>query len=310
LSGSPVKKLPDDLWAQMHLLYPDDFRSYWRFTKRYVYTDEGVWGVELKEARSDRNASDDLKDLQFVRNQKDVLKDLPEAIPQLVPVTLEGPQLKAYQEMNGGFVTTLEGGKRIEAPIVLSQLIRLQQFTSNLINVGGEDVSAKADALVQLLDARSFEFPALVWTNWVPGAEALLKRLKKVAPELRIEWIHGASGKKEEEHNEQTFLDYKAGKIHVLVLALPVGKFGHNLQNTKTVVYYDKTWMGDDFIQSMHRVIRIGLEHRPVVITLKAINTTDEMIELNIAGKLPSISQISHADLAAMLRALTGKENG
>jgi hypothetical protein len=54
-------------------------------------------------------------------------------------------------------------------------------------------------------------------------------------------------------------------------------------------------------------VKRIGLDHKPVIVTLKAINTTDEMIEQNLAGKLPSISSISNSDLASMLRALTGE---
>lgn len=316
LSGSPAKKDTSDLWAQAHLAEPESFRSFWRFAKRYCYIDETVWGTTINGSKQNMDVVDDLKDLMFVRNQKDVLKDLPEAIPQLVPITLAPAQLKAYREMASGFITTLESGEKVEATIVLSQLIRLQQITSNLVNVAGEnvftaldepnDVSAKADALQAMLDARQFSLPAIVWTNWVPGARCLLNRLRKVAPELRIEWIHGASGKKEEEHNEQTFLDYKANKVDVLILAMPVGKFGHNLQNTHTVVYYDKTWQGDDFVQSMHRVIRIGLDHRPVIITLKATNTTDEMIEDNIGGKLPALSRISNADLAARLRILTG----
>lgn len=320
LSGSPAKKDYSDLWAQMHLTEPESFRSFWRFAKRYCYLDETVWGTTISGSKQNLNPADDLKDLVLVRNQKDVLKDLPDAIPQLVPITLTPAQLKAYREMAGSFITKLESGDIIQAPIVLSQLIRLQQITSNLINLSGpsdepkkgtkyvdpNDVSAKADAVQSMLEARTFEFPALIWTNWVPGAEALLKRLRSTAPELRVEWIHGASGKKEEEHNEQTFTDYKAGKIDVLILALPVGKFGHNLQMTKTVLYYDKTWIGDDFVQSMHRVLRIGLQHRPLVITLKATNTTDEMIEENIAGKLIPISKLSNADLAARLRVLTG----
>lgn len=308
LSGSPTTRYPDDLWAQMHLLYPEAFRSYWRFAKRYCYTEFNKWsgGETITGTREDRDPADDLKDLMFVKNQKDVLSELPEEIPVLVPVTLTKAQQKAYHEMNEEWITKLESGEKVEAKIVLSQMIRLQQITSNLVNIDGPDESAKADAVADMLEARSFAFPALIWTNWVPGAEALLKRLRKAEPDLRIEWIHGAEGKKGEEYNERTFLDYKAGKVDILILAMPVGKFGHNLQNTHTVIYYDKTWNADDFVQSMHRVKRIGLDHRPVVMTLKAEGTVDEMVEENLAGKLLPISKISQSDLASMLRTLTG----
>jgi SNF2 family DNA or RNA helicase len=314
LSGSPSTRYKDDLWAQMKLLYPEDFRSYWRFAERFCVTEQNPWsgGQVITDDREDRDTKEDLRDLQFVRNQKDVLKDLPEEIPVLVPVELTSDQRKAYQEMSSKFVAELESGEKVWASkgrnqIVLSQLIRLQQITSNLINLGGADESIKANALLDMLEARSFEFPAIVWVNWVPGAQALLKRIRSQHPDLRSDWIHGAESKRDEVHNEVTFQDYKAGKIDVLILALTVGRFGHNLQNTRTVIYYDKQWDADAFVQSLHRVKRIGLDHKPVIVTLKAINTTDEMIEQNLAGKLPSISSISNSDLASMLRALTGE---
>lgn len=326
LSGSPATRFKDDLWAQMHLLYPEDFRSYWRFARRFCVVESNDWSMAtIIDDRKDRDTKEDLNDLQFVRNQKDVLKDLPEEIPVLVPVELLPAQRKAYEEMNDKFVTELESGKKVKASIVLSQLIRLQQITSNLINLTGpsdepkkgtkyvdpNDISAKADTLVDMIEAGSIEFPALVWVNWVPGAKALYRRLCRVREgNLRVEWIHGAESKKDERHNEEAFLDYKANEVDILVLAIPVGKFGQNLQNTRTVVYYDKTWQADDFVQSMKRVKRIGLDHRPVVITLKALNTTDEMIEQNLAGKLPPISSISNDDLASMLRSLTGEAPG
>jgi hypothetical protein len=209
--------------------------------------------------------------------------------------------------MNDNFVTTLDNGEVVKSAIVLSKLMRLQQITSNLINIGGQDISAKADALVDMVEARAFEFPALVWVNWVPGARALALRLSAAAPDLVVGYVKGAESDADHEENAKTLDLYKAGKIDILVLSIPVGKFGQNLQITKTVVWYDKTWMADDFVQGMRRVKRIGLDHRPLVITLKAQNTVDEMVEQNLVGKLPSIAQISQSDLAEMLRNLTGK---
>jgi SNF2 family DNA or RNA helicase len=325
LSGYPVTKYADDLWAQLHLQDPRGFNSYWRFTNRVCYVTQDVWGTEVTGTRQNVDIIGNLKDVMFVRNQKDVLDQLPEEIPQLIEVELRPKQLKAYDEMATDFITTLESGREIKAPIVLSQLIRLQQITSNLVNIAGpgdepkkgtkyidpNDESIKADVIVELYETRAFDTPTIIWTQWLPGADALWRRLSESARKHkddrhRIEWIHGATSKRDDADNEEKFEAYKAGNIDILILAMPVGKMGHNLQMTHTVIYHDKTWFADDYVQSMRRVKRMGLDHRPVVITIKAVGTVDQLVEDNLSGKFPGISKVSNDDLATMLRHLRG----
>lgn len=310
LSGSPTTRYADDLWSQLHLQDPKGFSSYWRFAQRYCYVEQDVWGTKITGTRQNVDLRGDLADVMFVRNQQEVLSQLPEEIPQLVEVALNPKQLKAYREMEDDFITKLESGEEVKATIVLSQLIRLQEIASNLNNIGGEDDSAKADALVEMVEARSFEMPALVWTNWVPGARALTARLKQLKLDsgyLRVEWIHGAGTPREDRENEEKFEAYKRGEVDILILSIAVGKFGHTLTTTRTIVWHDLTWNADDFLQANHRVRRIGLDHRPLVIRLKAAGTVDELLEMNLFGKMKSISQVGSAELAAMLRNLTGK---
>lgn len=306
LSGYPVTRYADDLWAQLFLQDPKGFRSYWRFTNRVCYVEQDVWGTKVTGTRQNVDIIGDLADVMFVRNQKDVLSQLPEEIHELIEVELLPKQLKAYEEMENNFITTLEDGREVKTTIVISQMLRLQEITGNLANIGGVDESAKADAIVDLYEASGFDTPALIWTQWLPGAAALYKRLTKVSKDRRIEWIHGATSKREEADNEEKFEAYKRGDIDILILAMPVGKMGHNLQNTRTVIYHDKTWNGDDYVQSMKRVKRMGLEHRPVVFTIKAIGTVDQLVEDNLSGKFVGISKVANDDLAAMLRHLRG----
>lgn len=311
LSGSPVTRYYDDLWAQLHLIDPAGFHSYWRFTNRYCYVVQDVWGSQITGSRLNLNIRDDLKDVVFIRNQEEVLPDLPEEIPMLVEVALAGKQLKAYDEMATDFCTRLDSGKEIKADYIIGQLTRLQQITSNLVNLpGGTDESAKADALLAMIEARSFEFPAIVWTHWKPGAHALTTRIstwsQKHKDRIRVEWIHGAETELEDRDNEEIFENYKAGGIDILVLSIDVGKFGHNLQNTRTAAYIDKTFDADAYVQSMKRIKRIGLDHSPVVITFKDPRTVDQLVEDNLSGKFPGIAGITASNLAAMLRHLRG----
>lgn len=311
LSGSPVTRYYDDLWTQLHLANPRGFAAYWRFTNRFCYVVQDVWGTQISGNRTNVDIADDLKDVVFIRNQEDVLPDLPEEIPKLVEVDLTPKQLKAYDEMAEKFCTTLDSGDEIKTDYIIAQLTRLQQITSNLINLpGGTDESAKTDALVAMTEARSYAFPAIVWTHWVPGARVLWQRLSKLSNkkdgQITVEWIHGAETEAEERDNEEKFEAYMAGNIDILILSLDVGKFGHNLQITRTAIYMDKTWDADAYVQSMKRVKRIGLDHRPVVITLKDPRTVDQLVEDNLSGKFPGIARITNANLASMLRHLRG----
>lgn len=301
LSGFPVSRYVDDLWAQLHLIDPTAFRSYWRFTTRYCWLEETNWGTNIIGSREDRNIQNDFRDVMFVRHQKDVLPELPEYLVEEVLVELSPSQKKAHEELRRSFVTLLESGEEVSAEIKLTQLMKMQQITSSLANLtdSGEGPSSKHDAIVEMLEAESFELPAIVWTHWRPGAQALYNRLKKL-PHLRVALALGG----DQEGNESKLKAFADGQIDLLILSLQVGKFGLTLTNAKTVIYLDKTFNADDYVQSRQRVQRIGLDHRPLMITLKSPKTVDQLVEDNLAGKMQSISQVTNADLADLLRGL------
>lgn len=312
LSGSPITRHPSDLWAQFHLIDPKAFRSFWRFTNRYCVVDETVWGKQIVGS-SERDIQSDFRDLLFVRHQEQVLPDLPDMIFQNITVELTKQQRTLYNEMEKEFIAVLSETEEIDAPTKLTQLLRLQQITSSVANISDEpthDSSAKHDALMTLLDAEDIEFPLLIWTHWSPGARALSRRLDKSG--YRSSLIQGDMN---DTARREAFAGFRGSKdrtdsanTDVLILSLGVGKFGHTLNRTKTVVYLDKTWNADDYIQSLHRVKRIGLTHSPRVITISARGTVDDLVEENLAGKMAPISQVTNADLVKLLRSLRSEE--
>lgn len=304
LSGSPITRHPDDLWSQFHLIDPRAFPSYWRFTKRFCSVSKNIWAPNKTnvDGANDRDFHRDFGDLLFVKNQEQVLPDLPEMrIEPPLNISMTALQEKIYNDMLKKFLSVLDTGEELTAMAKLAQLTRLQQITSNPCNFGDKwpDTSGKHLALLEQLEAESLEFPLLIWTHWRPGAEALYNKLRHL--KYNVEMISG--GMDVQEVNDK-FEDYKTGKTDILILSLGVGKFGHTLINTRTVVYMDKTWNADDFVQSLFRVKRIGLTHSPRVISLTCPGTIDDMIEDNLAGKFVSIAHITNGDLGKMLRML------
>lgn len=314
LSGAPATRNNSDLWQQFNIQEPDYFSSFWRFTNETCVVVRTPWSQgEIVGSRRDISIRDEFPEIMYVRNQEEVLPDLPDYIFQDVPLELTKKQRKAHDEILDVWIHELEENrsKRVEVTAVIAMLTRLQQVTSNLYNLettGTEwpDESTKADFVEETLDIGEVEWPVLIWTHHRPGAKALLTRLQKKAKKKdsalykkRVELVYGGM-----KNSDELIEDYKAGKIDVLVLGIQVGKYGHTLVNTRTVVTYDKTWDSDAWFQMLHRVRRNGLNHRPLVLNPRCVGSIDTFVEMNLAGKLPAMASITGSDLAKVLRSL------
>ena len=321
LSGSPITRHPSDLWSQFNLIEQRAFPSFWRFTRRWCAVEETQWGTQITGSAG-RNLREDFQDILFVKNQEEVLPDLPDMLFEHinVDIRMEPRQHRAYVSMAKQYVAQLEEEPEaiVDATSRLAQLIRLQQIASNVINLStsGEgkwvDSSAKANVLQDMIEGEAIEYPALIWTHWRPGAQALEARLQNAVSTVngyKVGLVHG--GISDEEERTELFRRYKGANnafsdadIDLLILSLGVGKFGLSMQQSRTIVYMDKSWFADDWVQSLFRVRRIGLTHTPRVISLVCPGTIDEMVEDNLAGKAVDISHITNGNLAKMLKAL------
>jgi SNF2 family DNA or RNA helicase len=294
LSGSPTTRYADDLWAQLHIIWPRAFPSYWRFAERYTVVEDNIWsgGRSVVGARSGRDAASENSDLVIVVNQEDVL-DLPEYLFETIDCEMVPPQAKAYRDMEKLFIAELGDGSELVAANEVARLMRLQQIASCWDGLA----SGKHDVLVDRI--KSYEPPYLVWTHWREGAATLTYRLQKAG--LRAVHVAGDTTTRD---RDAIIEGFKAGEHDTLVLSLGVGKFGLTMTGVKTVFWVDKSWNADDYFQALHRVRRIGLKHSPVSVTLRCPGTVDELVEDNLEGKLGGISRLTQSSLATLLKGL------
>lgn len=321
LSGAPASKDNSEIWAQFNLIEPDYFTSFWAFAKEFCVVVQTPWSQgEIQGSRRGIHIRSEFPELMFVRNQEEVFEDLPEYIYQDVELELTKRQQRAHDDLMVQWFHELEENrdKRVDVSAVIAQLTRLMQVTSSLYNLkttGKEwpDESAKADYICEELDNGELDLPALIWVHHRPGAAALFERLKKRAKEKklgsalygkRVEMVIGGT-----KGADEIIEAYKAGEVDVLLLGITVGRFGHSLAMSKTIIYFDKTWDADAYFQSMHRAAGArgkltGYHHRPRLISLRCRGTIDDYVELNLAGKLPTIADMTGADLIKLLRGL------
>lgn len=279
LSGSPVAKFLDDMWMQLNIIDPARFRSYWKFVDKYCIQETNYWGTSVVGNRE--NAADeikrDLSDVYFARTLDEVL-DIPEWIFDSIKIPMGISQYKLYEQMENEFIADLPEGDQILSPNALSQMIRLIQFASNPVLIGGPDDGVKWKMVDEILEFE--EKPAIIWTQFIHTAERLYKDLKaKYRTGLLI-------GEVSNDERQKVVNDFQEGNIDVLVAHPAVGKFGLTLTRARTAIYLERSFNGDDYYQSLYRIRRIGTTQPPHVIHMISVrpgsstgNTIDQVID-------------------------------
>ncbi len=296
LSGAPITRYYDDMWAQLRSFAPRRFRSYWRFVERYCLTEQNQFGTSVVANRN--GAADmlktDLADIYFSRRQEDVL-DLPQFLFEDVEVAMSRQQTGPYAEMETTFIAHLSEipGDMVLAPNVLSQLTRLIQLASSPALVGGQPCSAKMDYVLEAVVGDLVPKPLIVWTNFIDTARILTNKL--AAANVRVAMLVGSTPADE---RQQVVERFQAGELDVIVAHPGVGKFGLTLTRGRTAIYMERGYSGDDYYQSLHRIRRIGTKESPYVVHLLACRhdgtpTIDHVINRVLRRRFENVQELT-----------------
>lgn len=300
LSGSPISRYADDLWAQFNLMCPTYFSSYWRFVKEYCYIEDTQWGTQVIGTKTNIDLPTEFRDLMFVRNHAQVMPNLPKPLFETIQCPLAPDQRKMYEDLKTEFIHELESGEKVQVSTILAQLTRLQQVVSNPVNLGSfiPYPSSKENTLLDLLKNKLIKLPCIIWVQYRESAVSLYNRIHNDKDiETTTALVLGDT-----DNREKTLNDFKTDNLGILIMSLGVGRFGLTLTNAQTMVYYDRTFDADGYLQSLARVNgRIGLDHPCSVIILHAPDTTDGLIAKNLNGKLDSISRVTNSEWVRLL---------
>lgn len=265
LSGNPASRFYDDLWHQLHIVDRKRFSSYWRFAGMYCEIETTQWGSSIVANKREawQMILQDCEDILFARSQDDVL-DLPPWLFDEYYVAMSEEQYSPYRQMEDEFFAVLpETEDIVLAANVLAQLTRLIQLASNPALIGGGSISCKMDAIMELLEFE--KFPVVIWTTFVETANLLREALTKKGHTVGI-----LTGQTKKEDRDAIVNKFQSGSLDIIVAHPGVGKFGLDLTRARTAIYMERSFNGDDYYQSVHRVRRIGTTESPHVIHLIA----------------------------------------
>lgn len=295
LTGTPVMNRPDELWAQLNWLYPNKksrldagmkyhfhklLNSYWRFYKRFLeYEVDDYLGYHTVKGTRHEDELRELLDPFYMRRLKrNVLTELPSKQYQTYYVDLHPKQRRAYDDMRKSLIAWI-GEKEdspIVAPVVIAQLVRLQQFALAFGQVNDDnkmlldEPSTKLDMLMEILeDAPDKQF--VVFSTSKQMVDLAEARMKKVdIPVAKI------TGDIKSHLRSKVIKEFREGERRVFIATIGAGGTGLNLQNADTAIFLDRDWSPANNLQAEDRIHRIGQESESVhIIDIMAKDTID-----------------------------------
>jgi len=241
LSGNPISRFADDLWAQLHLLYPKLYPSYWRFAEKYCYVHQDQWGVHVV---GNRVSVEELRSLPGLLWSEKIY-ELPfpdlEFVEYRIAIDADTRNLcrQAYKNLVLGKYCMTNA---------VSAMVRINQTLSDPRLLGLDLPTHKINFLQDYY--ANLEKPVVVFTNFrqdlevrtalIPGRKTYLTG--DVPPQER-----------------QAIIDaINAGEFDIAFFTPGVGRFGFSLPNVPNILFWDLPLIYDHFYQAVYRARRVN----------------------------------------------------
>jgi SNF2 family DNA or RNA helicase len=301
LTGTPVANRPYDIWAQIKFLdlgksLGNDFQS---FQGDFDLNNELA---NDKEAR-DRfeNALSEIQDkistFSVRENKNSEFIHLPDKEIKTVFTDWEPIQHDLYSQYRDSLrANIVKAGLPAEddAEDIIKRLLRLVQIASNpkLVDESYQSVPGKWPYLLELLEEikRNGE-KAIVWTVFTENADWIAKRL----PEYNPVKIHGKLSMEERSKAVRKFLSDNDCKA--LIATPGAAKEGLTLTVANHVIFYDRGFSLDDYLQAQDRIHRVSQTKTCYVYNLLMNDSIDTWIDTLLHAKRMA-AQLTQGDIS------------
>lgn len=289
MTGTPVANRPYDIWAQVFFL------------------DAGEsLGADFNEFKKNTDLSNDLnvddeKRMLFQDAVSDIYKKIAHfsvretkkscgiELPQKEYVTIFAQFAENQFEIYRKVIEDLEIEVKKEGEynidddsVALKRLLRLLQIASNprLIDERYVEISGKEEQLERLLqEIQSREEKCIVWSNYIENIEYFGKKYAEYNPRK----IHGSMTIEERNRSVELFKNDETCKV---LFATPqAAKEGLTLTVANHVIFYDRGFNLDDYLQAQDRIHRISQKKKCYVYNIMVEGSIDEWIDRLLEAK-------------------------
>ncbi len=300
MSGTPVSNRPHDIWSQIKFLdqgesLGHDFQTFKRsvaLSNDLSDVEDGQRALEMQLHRIFNSISG-----FSVRETKATAEiQLPEKVVHSVATEWEPRQHDLYRQVRESLrAIVVQDGQLIadESEVVLKRLLRLVQVASNpnLIDASYQLEPGKLEALLELVSSVVKEGnKCIIWTSFVDNVEWLARILRRHNPQV----VHGRLDTREQTAAIHNFRNELSAKVFI---ATPgSAKEGLTLTVANHVIFYDRLFSLDDYLQAQDRIHRISQDRTCHVHNLIMRDSIDEWVEGLLHSKQVA-AQLAQGDI-------------
>lgn len=300
LTGTPIANRPYDIWSQIYFL--DHGASLGRSFAEFKKTSE--LSNELADNATKRSVFETTLEVLYkkinsftVRKTKtDGLVTLPDKVYQSVECDWEPRQLQMYVEIQKDLrtVITKDGIPQIDSSEdELKRLLRLVQVASNpaLVDPAYDKQPGKLEYLGDLIEkivAR--EERCIVWSSFVENTNWLHRTFRSYGS-LRL---NGKMSIADRNATVDRFLTDSDSRV--LIATPQAAREGLTLTVANHVIFYDRSFALDDYLQAQDRIHRISQQKTCYVYNLIIRDSIDEWVDLLLSGKQLA-AQLAQGDI-------------
>lgn len=300
MSGTPVANRPYDIWSQIKFLddgcaLGTDYRDFKRkvdLSNKLAESvdDQSSFGAALSEVYGSIASF-------TVRETKSSAEiQLPEKVIHTVTTEWEPRQRALYEQIREDlYAAVIRDGVLIadESDVVVKRLLRLVQVASNpnLIDDSYTEEPGKLEALSDIVSSIvGAGEKCLIWTSFVDNVEWLAKIFAHFGPQI----VHGRLSSGEQTRSIRTFLEDEHARVFIATPA--AAKEGLTLTVANHVIFFDRLFSLDDYLQAQDRIHRISQDRTCHVYNLIMRDSVDEWVEALLRSKHVA-AQLAQGDI-------------
>ena len=301
LTGTPVANRPFDIWAQIYFLdqgasLGTDFNEF----KRSLDLTNELGGNEVERSKFEKALVDiqnRISSFCVRENKNSEFIHLPDKVIKPIWTDWEPTQYDLYCQYRDDLrAIVVRSGIPSEdkADDIIKRLLRLVQIASNprLVDESYQVDPGKWEYLIQLLEQiRSKGEKAIVWTVFTDNADWLANRLRSFGTSK----IHGKLSMEERNRAVKKFLDDPGCKV--LVATPGAAKEGLTLTVANHVIFYDRGFGLDDYLQAQDRIHRVSQVKTCYVYNLLMRDSIDGWVDVLLQAKRLA-AQLAQGDIS------------
>ena len=288
MTGTPIANRPYDIWSQIYFLdhgksLGDDFNE---FKKETDLSNKLATNEEIQRKFENEVSAIYKKISKFsVRETKNSeIVELPDKIYIQERVDFLPEQEEFYNRIcEDLMIQVKQGGEYIidDSSSIVKRLLRLVQVTSNpkLIDESYEGKSAKEEVLdsliLKIIEAGE---KCIVWSNFVENIEYFTKKYKNFGSVK----IHGKMNINDRNRSVEKF---RTSECKILFATPMSAKEGLTLTVANHVIFYDRGFSLDDYLQAQDRIHRISQTKTCYVHNIIVSGSIDEWIDVLLGSK-------------------------